>query len=156
MGLFMSFENRLAALGIVLPTPPAPVAAYVPTVLSSGHLFVSGQLPMRGGKVAITGKLGADVEVEQGKEAAQLCAINILAQVRAALGSLDKVKRCVRLGVFVAGTADFTAQPQIANGASDLMVEIFGEAGKHARAAVGVPSLPLNAAVEIEALFEVV
>ena len=148
-------EARLAALGITLPEPAAPAANYVPFVLAGKQLFVSGQLPLSAGKVLFSGRLGADLELEDGVAAARLCAINILAQAKAALGDLEKIVRCVKLGGFVACTSDFTDQPKVTNGASDLMVEVLGERGRHARFAVGAPALPLGVAVEIDALFEV-
>lgn len=147
-------QARLAELGITLPTPPAPVASYVPTVVSGKQLFVSGQIPLADGKIAFVGTVGHDLTVEDGINAAKLCAVNLLAQVEAAVG-LDKVVRCIRLGVFINATPGFTLQPEIANGASDLMVAVFGDAGKHARSALGAGSLPRNAAVEVEALFEI-
>ncbi|MGB4102063.1 MAG: RidA family protein [Alphaproteobacteria bacterium] len=149
----MSIAARLAELGIVLPTPPAPVASYVPFVRTGNLLFVSGQLPMLDGKLQHPGKLGGEIDLPTGQAAARLCAINILAQAQAALGSLDHVAQLVRLGGFVAGAPDFYDQPKVVNGASDLMQDVFGAAGRHARAAVGVSSLPLNAAVEIDAIF---
>ena len=148
-------EERLKDAGIVLPTPPAPAGNYVPVVVTGGLAVVSGQIASKDGKVAIKGKLGADVSVEQGAEAAKLCAINILTQLKAAIGDLDRVTRCVRLAGFVNCTPDFTDQPKVMNGASDVMALAFGEAGKHARVAVGAPSLPLGTAVEVEALFEI-
>lgn len=151
----MTIANRLAELGITLPTPPVPVAAYVPFVRAGDLLFVSGQIPSADGKVKFTGKLGAGVDIATGQEAAKLCAINLLAQAQAALGSLEKVARVVRLGGFVACTPDFTDHPKVVNGASELMLAVFGEAGRHARAAVGAPSLPLDAAVEVEAVFAI-
>ncbi|HEX9809059.1 MAG TPA: RidA family protein [Alphaproteobacteria bacterium] len=150
-----SIERRLADLGIVLPKAAAPIANYVPFVRTGGLLFIAAQLPVKDGKVAFTGRLGEGVSLEEGQAAARLCAINLIAQARAALSDLDRVRRVVRLGGFVASAADFTDQPKVINGASDLMVEIFGEAGRHARAAVGVNVLPLGAAVEIDAVFEV-
>jgi enamine deaminase RidA (YjgF/YER057c/UK114 family) len=138
-----------------LPQVSLPIANYLPYLISNNMVFISGQLPLENGKVKFVGKLGQTVSIEQGQEAARLCALNILAQLKAAIGSLDKVKRCIKLSGFVNATDDFTAHPQIINGASDLMVEAFGEPGKHARAAVGVSSLPLGAAVEIEAIFEI-
>lgn len=146
--------DALAAAGLVLPQPAAPVAAYVPTVLAGGLLHVSGQLPFVDGEL-VTGRLGETVSVEQGQAAAQACGLMLLAQVKAALGSLDRVERVVKLGAFINSTGDFTDQPKVANGASELMVTAFGEAGKHARSAVGVPVLPLGAAVEIDAVFAV-
>ncbi len=148
-------EGRLKDAGIVLPTPPAPAGNYVPVVVTGRLAVVSGQIASKDGKVAIKGKLGADVSVEQGVEAAKLCAINILTQLKAAIGDLDRVTRCVRLAGFVNCTPDFTDQPKVMNGASDVMALAFGEAGKHARAAVGAPSLPLGTAVEVEAMFEI-
>jgi enamine deaminase RidA (YjgF/YER057c/UK114 family) len=147
---------RLVELDISLPAPAAPAANYVPFVRSGTLLFVSGQLPMDDGKVAVIGKLGGNLTNEDGARAARLCGINLLAQARAALeGDLDRVVRCVKLGAFVACTPDFTQHPVIVNGASNLMVEVLGEAGRHARFAVGVPVLPFDAAVEIDAVFEV-
>lgn len=149
-----AIESRLAELGLTLPEPAAPVAAYVPVVVAGGLAHVSGQLPFVDGKL-VTGRLGEDVDLEAGVEAAQACGVMILAQLKAALGSLDRVERVVKLGAFVNSSADFTDQPKIANGASELMVAVFGEAGKHARSAVGVPVLPLGAAVEVDAIVAV-
>ena len=149
-------ETRLRELGLTLPEAPAPLANYVPAVLSGGVLVVSGQLPMRDGAVACTGKLGGAVEVAQAREAAQLCFLNVLAQARAALGGdLDRIARLVRLGGFIACTPEFTGHAGAMNGASDLAVEVFGEAGRHARSTIGVASLPLDATVEVEAMFAV-
>jgi enamine deaminase RidA (YjgF/YER057c/UK114 family) len=148
-------DTRLAAQGIALPTPAAPAANYVAFMVEGGLLTISGQLPMEDGAVAVKGKLGGSVSLEDGQHAARLCAINILAQAQAALGDLGRIRRCVRLGGFVASTPDFTDQHKVINGASDLIAGILGEAGKHARAAVGVASLPLDAAVEVEALFAI-
>jgi len=145
-------ETHLAAEGLILPAPAAPVAAYVPTVLAGGLLHISGQLPFTVDGALMTGKLGADRDLEWGAEAAQRCALMLVAQMKLALGSLDRVERIVKLGAFVASTPDFIDQPRVANGASEMMVRIFGEAGKHARSAVGVPVLPLNASVEIDAI----
>jgi enamine deaminase RidA (YjgF/YER057c/UK114 family) len=147
-------DERLAALGLSLPEPAAPVAAYLPVVLAGGMAHVSGQLPFVGGDL-VRGRLGDDVSVEQGADAARACALMILAQLRAALGSLDRVERIVKLGAFVSSTADFTDQPRVANGASELMAAVFGEEGRHARSAVGVPVLPLGAAVEVDAIVAV-
>ena len=147
-------EDRLAELGIVIPAAAAPVAAYVPVVVAGNLAHVSGQLPFVAGKL-VTGRLGEDVSLEQGTEAARACGLMILAQLAAALGSLDRVERVVKLGAFVNSAADFTDQPKVANGASELMAEVFGEAGKHARSAVGVPVLPLGAAVEVDAIVAV-
>ena len=150
----MSIDDRLKELGLKLPVPAAPVAAYVPTVEAGGFLYVSGQLPFRGGEV-VTGRLGEDLDIERGREAARLCGIMLLAQIAKALGSLDRVERIVKLGVFVTSDPRFTDQPKVADGASTLMADVFGEAGRHARSAVGVPALPLGAAVEIDAIVAV-
>lgn len=147
-------DRKLEELGLSLPTAAAPVATYVPTVEAGGLLHVSGQLPFRDGKV-VTGRLGDNVDVAAGKDAAQLCALMVVAQVKAALGDLSRVGRIVKLGVFVNSTPEFGDQPEVANGASDLMVALFGDAGKHARAAVGVAALPRGAAVEIDAIIAV-
>lgn len=150
----MSIDDRLAELGHELPQAAAPVAAYVPTVLAGGLLHVSGQLPFRDGAL-MAGRCGEDRDEAYGTLAAERCGLMLLAQVKAALGSLDKVERVVKLGVFVNSAGTFSAQPKVANGASELMVAVFGEAGKHARSAVGVPVLPLGAVVEIDAIFAV-
>lgn len=147
----MSIEARLAELGIGLPKPAAPVASYVPVVVAGGLAHVSGQLPFIDGAL-VTGRLGEDVDLDLGARAARACGLMILAQLNAALGSLDRVERIVKLGAFVNSAPSFTDQPKIANGASDLMVEVFGDAGKHTRSAVGVPVLPLGAAVEVDAI----
>lgn len=147
-------ETKLAELGLVLPAPAAPVAAYVPVVIAGGLAHVSGQLPFIDGAL-VTGRLGEDVDAERGAAAAQACGLMILAQLKAALGSLSRVERIVKLGAFVNSTASFTDQPKIANGASELMAAVFGDAGRHARSAVGVPVLPLGAAVEIDAIVAV-
>lgn len=149
-------DQRLAQLGLTLPVPAVAVANYVPYVVVGDLVFVSGQLPMENGKPVVLGHLGAEVTLEDGVRAARLCALNLLAQAKAACGGdLDRVKRLVRMTAFVASTPDFTDQPKVVNGASDLMVEVLGEAGRHARVAVGAPSLPLNVAVEIEAVFQI-
>jgi enamine deaminase RidA (YjgF/YER057c/UK114 family) len=149
----MTVDQRLAELNIQLPAPAAPVAAYVPAVEQNGLLHISGQLPFRADGSLITGRLGLDYDVEHGREAAERCGIMLLAQIRAALGGdLDRVERIVKLGVFVASDVHFTDQPKVANGASELMVAIFGDAGRHARSAVGVAVLPLGAAVEVDAI----
>jgi enamine deaminase RidA (YjgF/YER057c/UK114 family) len=147
-------ERRLAALGLTLPQPAAPVAAYVPVVVAGGLAHVSGQLPFVEGKL-VTGRLGEDVSLEQGILAAQACGVMILAQLKAALGSLGRIERVVKLGAFVNSTGTFTDQPKVANGASELMAAVFGEVGQHARSAVGVPVLPLGAAVEVDAVVAV-
>ncbi|MBT3306589.1 MAG: RidA family protein [Alphaproteobacteria bacterium] len=147
--------TRLAELGIELPAPSAPAANYVPYVISGNQVFVSGQVTVWNGELRFIGTVGADLSLEQGIEAARLCGLNLIAQARdAAGGDLDKIKRVVKLGGFVNATPDFTDHPKVINGASDLMVEVFGEAGKHARFAVGAGSLPLGVAVEIDGVFE--
>lgn len=147
-------DAKLAELGLALPEAAAPVAAYVPVVIAGGLAHISGQLPFVDGKL-VTGRLGEDVSLEAGIQAAQACGLMILAQLKAALGSLSQVERVVKLGAFVNSTADFTDQPKVANGASELMAHVFGETGKHARSAVGVPVLPLGAAVEVDAIVAV-
>ena len=149
-------EKKLQELGIALQEPRAPMANYVPFVRTGDLLHVSGQICLDGdGKLVAKGRLGDDVSVEAGQKAARVCAINLLAQVKAALGDLDKVKRVVRLGGFINSAAGFTEGPKVMNGASDLMVAVFGDKGKHARSTVGVAALPADAAVEVEGLFEV-
>ena len=150
----MTIDNRLAELGIELPQAAAPVAAYVPVVIAGGLAHVSGQLPFVNGEL-VKGRLGETVSLEDGVAAARACGLMVLAQLKAALGSLDRVERVVKLGAFVNSAGDFTDQPKIANGASELMAEVFGDAGKHARSAVGVPVLPLGAAVEVDAIVAV-
>ncbi len=147
-------DRKLEELGLTLPQAAAPVASYVPTVLANGMLHISGQLPFKDGEL-VTGRVGDGVSLEDAQEAAELCALMLVAQMKAALGTLGRVERIVKLGVFVNSTGDFTDQPKVANGASDLMVALFGDAGKHARSAVGVPVLPLGAAVEIDAIVQV-
>ncbi|MEO1198299.1 MAG: RidA family protein [Pseudomonadota bacterium] len=147
-----SIEDRLSALGITLPEAAAPAANYVPFVHHGDLLFISGQVPMGPSGIEHVGKLGDDYSVEQGQTAAKLCAINILAQAKAALGSLDNIARMVKLTGFVNATPDFGDQPKVVNGASDFMVEILGDAGRHSRSAVGVGSLPFGVAVEVEAI----
>lgn len=149
-------EARLKELGIALPTPPAPVASYVPTVASGNLVFVSGQITLTPEGLKYVGTVGKDLSADDGKEAARLCAVNLVAQVKAACGGdLDRVRRCVKLTVFVNATPEFRQHPEVANGASDLLVEIFGEAGKHARAALGAGSLPRGVACEVEGIFEI-
>lgn len=150
----MSIDSKLADLGITLPAAPAPAANYVPYVRTGNLLFVSGQISAGPGGL-ITGRLGADLAVEAGAEAARACGLALLAQTRAALGSLDKVVRVVKLTGFVNSTPEFTDQPEVINGCSDLMVEVFGDKGRHARAAVSAAALPRGVAVEVEAIFEV-
>jgi enamine deaminase RidA (YjgF/YER057c/UK114 family) len=147
-------DARLAELGITLPEAAAPVAAYVPAVEAGGLLHISGQLPFDSGQVMI-GRLGEDRELDYGVRAAEACGLMLLAQMKRALGSLDRVERVVKLGVFVNSAPTFAAQPKVANGASELMEKVFGEAGRHARSAVGVPVLPLGAIVEIDAIVAV-
>jgi enamine deaminase RidA (YjgF/YER057c/UK114 family) len=149
-------EAKLRELGIALPVPPAPVASYVPTVTTGNLVFVSGQIPATADGLKYVGIVGKDLTVEDGKAAAQLCAINLLAQIKATCcGDLDRVIRCVKLSVFVNAVPGFTQHPEVANGASDLLVEVFGEAGRHTRAAMGAGSLPRNVACELEAVFEI-
>ncbi len=148
-------EIRLAELGVVLPEPVAPVANYVPYVISNDLVFISGQVSI-GPDGLIAGKLGRDLDLERGIEAAHACGVNLIAQLKAACdGDLDRVKRVVKLGGFVNCTDDFADQPKVVNGASDLMVAVFGDRGRHARAAVGAPCLPMNAAVEVDGVFEI-
>lgn len=147
-----TIADRLTALGISLPEASAPAANYLPAVTAGNMLYTSGQLPLRDGELIATGLLGRDLDVEAGQEAARACAINILAQAKSLLGDLERIEHIVKISVFVASTPDFTQQHLVANGASDFLVEILGDAGRHARSAVGMASLPLNAPVEIEAI----
>jgi enamine deaminase RidA (YjgF/YER057c/UK114 family) len=152
----MSIEARLKELGIELPPGGTVAGNYVPYLKTGNLLFISGQLPLQAGKVAITGIVGRDVTLEVARDAARLCAINILAQAKAGLGGdLEKIRRVVKLTAFIASTPEFTQQPDVANGASDLLVEVLGDRGRHTRSAVGAPSLPRNGAVEIDAIIEV-
>jgi enamine deaminase RidA (YjgF/YER057c/UK114 family) len=149
-------EARLAELGITLPTPMPPIANYVPYVITGDLVFVSGQVPAVDGKIAITGKVAAGLSIEQGQAAARQCFVNVLTHLKAACGGdLDRVRQVVRLGGFVASPAEFTGHAQVMNGASDLAVAVFGDAGRHARTTIGVPSLPADAAVEVEGLFRI-
>ncbi len=149
-------DARLLELGIELPDAPAPVASYVPFVITGPLVFISGQVTVWNGELKFIGRLGDDVSLEQGRQAARICGLNLIAQVRAACGGdLDRVKRCVKLTVYVNSSPDFTDQPKVANGASDLMAEVFGDPGRHARAAIGVNTLPMGCAVEAEAVFEI-
>jgi enamine deaminase RidA (YjgF/YER057c/UK114 family) len=150
----VSAEDRLKELGIELPPAAAPVASYVPVVVSNGFAFVAGQVALEEGKPLATGRLGDEVSVEDGAGLARRCALQALAALRAELGSLDRISRIAKVTVFVASTDAFTDQPKVANGASDLFVEVFGDSGKHARAAVGAPALPLGAPVEVELIAE--
>ena len=148
-------EAHLKSLGLTLPAAPAAVANYVPFAIAGNLLFVSGQISKAGDGTLVTGKLGDGVTVEQGRAAARLCALNILAQAKAALGDLDRIRRCVKLTGFVSCVPAFKDQPAVVNGCSDLLVEVLGDAGRHTRSAVGAPSLPLDVSVEIEAIFEI-
>lgn len=143
-------EERLAELGLEVPEVAKPVAVYVPAVVSGDHVFTSGQLPMKNGELMVTGKVGGEVSVEEAVACAQQCALNAIAAVRSVVGDLGRVVQIVKVVAFVASTPDFTGQPQIANGASELLGAAFGDAGVHARSAVGVPVLPLDAPVEVE------
>lgn len=145
-----SAEERLAELGITLPEPPTAVAVYVPTVVHDGQIWVSGQIPSRDGALPRVGLVGRDISVEDAAEEARFCALNAIAQLRAAAGSLDRIERILKLTVFVASSAGFHAQPLVANGASELFLQVFGDDGRHARSAVGVAELPLGAPVEVE------
>jgi enamine deaminase RidA (YjgF/YER057c/UK114 family) len=148
-------EEALTGLGLKLPDVVPPVASYVPAVRSGQHVFTSGQLPMRDGALITTGKVGGEVTPEDATECARQCALNALAAVKAEIGDLSLIKRVVKVVCFVASTPDFTGQPGVANGASELLGDVFGEAGRHARSAVGVPALPLDAPVEVEIIVEV-
>ena len=148
-------EERLAALGLSVPDVAKPVAAYIPAIRSGSHVFTSGQLPMRDGELMRSGKVGGDVSPEVATACAQQAGLNALAAIKAEIGSLDAIKRIVKVTVFVAYTPDFTGQPAVANGVSLLLGEVFGEAGRHVRSAVGVPVLPLDAPVEVELMVEV-
>jgi enamine deaminase RidA (YjgF/YER057c/UK114 family) len=148
-------EERLAEMGLSVPEVAKPVASYIPAVRTGNYIYTSGQLPMRDGQMITTGKVGGEVSPEEAVECARQCALNALAAVRAELGDLSQVKRIVKVVAFVASTPDFTGQPGVANGASELFGEVFGEIGRHARSAVGVPVLPLDAPVEVELLVEV-
>jgi enamine deaminase RidA (YjgF/YER057c/UK114 family) len=148
-------EDRLAELGLTVPEVPKPVAVYVPAVRSGNHVYTSGQLPMRSGELMLTGKVGDDVSADGAYACAQQCALNALAAVKSVVGDLSSVTRVVKVVVFVASTSDFTGQPGVANGVSELLGKVFGDAGVHARSAVGVSVLPLDAPVEVELLVEV-
>ena len=148
-------EERLEALGLSIPEVAKPVAAYIPALRSGNHVFTSGQLPMRDGQLMLTGKVGGEVSQEEAVECARQCGLNALAAVRAEVGELSAIKRIVKVVAFVASTPDFTGQPLVANGVSELLGEVFGDAGRHARSAVGVSVLPLDAPVEVELIVEV-
>ena len=151
-----NYEKKLNEKGIILSTPASPVANYVGFVKTGNTIFISGQLPIENGKLQGIGKVGSSISVDDAKKYARICAINILSQLKLACdGDLDRVKRCIKLGIFVNGDSDFKDHPAVANGASDLIAEVFGDAGKHARAAVGSGSLPFGVAVEVDAIFEV-
>lgn len=150
------YDAALNKLGLSIPEPTIPVANFVPYTVVGNLVYISGQIPIKDGQITFVGKLGQEFSVEQGQDAARLCALHVLAMIRHACdGDLDRVRRCVRLGGFINCSADFTNQPEVMNGASDLIVSIFGERGRHARATVGVNSLPRNVAVEVEAIFEI-
>ena len=152
----MRIEDRLNELKITLPTPPAPVASYVPYVVSGNHVYISGQVTLADGALKYVGTVGKEISLDDAKDAARLCAINVIAQVKAACGGdLDRVRRVVKVTVFVNAVPGFAQHPEVANGASDLFVAVFGDAGRHARAAVGAGSLPRNVATEVEAVFEI-
>lgn len=151
-----SIQERLNNLGIILPPPPAPAANYVPYVLSNNHIFISGQLPIVGGQLQYKGKLGLDVTIETGQAAARTCGMNILSILKEAChGDLEKVQHCIRIGGFVNCVPDFIDHPQVINGVSNLMIDVFADHGKHARAAIGCASLPLGACVEVDAIFHI-
>jgi enamine deaminase RidA (YjgF/YER057c/UK114 family) len=148
-------DKKLLDLGIIIPSAPKPAANYIPYVISNNLIFIAGQVPFENGKIKHTGKVGDNVDINKAKSIARICGLNIISVLKDALeGDLSKVTKCVKLGIFVACTNDFHNQPEVANGASDLMVEIFGEKGKHARFAVGTNSLPRNVPVEVDAIFE--
>lgn len=148
-------EERLQALGITLPSPPKPAGSYVPVVITGKMVFVSGQIPIQDGKIIYAGKVTKDLSIEDAQKASRLCVINALAQLKSELGSLDKISKIIRVSGFVNSPPDFSEQPKVVNGASDLLFEIFGSKGQHTRIAVGVSSLPLNSAVEIDLIAEI-
>jgi enamine deaminase RidA (YjgF/YER057c/UK114 family) len=151
----MSVEERLAGLGVELPPAPAPLASYLPVVVTGMLAFVAGQVPLFEGKLVVAGKLGAELDVDAGADAARRCVLQALSVLKAELGSLERIRRIVKLTVFVASAPGFTDQPKVANGASDLLKDLFGEMGRHARSAVGVAELPLGAPVEVEVIAEI-
>lgn len=148
-------EERLKDIGITLPTPPKPAGSYIPVVVSGNTAYISGQIPMQDGKIVHTGKVPSEKTVEDAQQAARICAINILAQIKANLGSLDRISKIVRVSGFVNSTPEFTEHPKVINAASDLLFEIFGDKGKHTRIAIGVSSLPLGSTVEIDMIAEI-
>ncbi|HXX06292.1 MAG TPA: RidA family protein [Candidatus Bathyarchaeia archaeon] len=148
-------DEKLAALDIILPTPPKPAGSYIPVVKTGNLLFVSGQIPMKEGKVIFQGKVPINITIDDAQKAAKLCIVNALAQLKAEIGSLDKISKIVKVSGFVNSSQDFAEQPKIINAASDLLFEIFGDKGKHSRIAIGVTSLPLNSAVEIDMIVEI-
>jgi len=151
-----SIDKKLETLGITIPDAPSPAANYIPYVISGNLVFIAGQVPFENGKINYTGKVGKDIDINKAKEVAKICGLNVISVLKNAVnGDLSKVKKCVKLGIFVSCTSDFHQQPEVANGASDLMVQIFGENGKHARFAVGANSLPRNVPVEVDAIFEI-
>ncbi len=154
-GINLSFEEKLKGLGIELPDLPKPLGSYLPFVRTGNLVFISGMLPLENGKLLYSGRVGESVSLDEAVQAARRSAINAISVLRSAIGSLDDLKRCVKVTGFVASAQDFTDQPKVVNGASDLLFEVFGEPGKHARAAVGVHILPMNSPVEIEFIFEV-
>ena len=149
-------DKKIESLSITLPIAPSPAANYIPYVISNNLVFISGQVPFENGEIKYTGKVGKNINIDKAKEVARICGLNVISVLKNALdGDLSRVKNCVKLGIFVSCTSDFHQQPEVANGASDLMVEIFGEKGKHARFAVGANSLPRNVPVEVDAIFEI-
>jgi enamine deaminase RidA (YjgF/YER057c/UK114 family) len=151
----LSFEERIKDLGLHLPRIPEPVASYVPAVLAGDIIYVSGQLPLIEGKIRLQGKLGDEITVEEGREAAKICTLNCLASAKSVIGSLDNIERVVKVTGFIACAPGFSQQPQVLNGASNILIEIFGDVGRHSRSAVGVSSLPLNAPVEVEMILKI-
>ncbi len=151
----MKIEEKLGRLGVKLPDAPTPLAAYVPAIRSGNLIFTAGQVPVSEGKLLYSGKVGKDISAEEGMKAAEICALNCLSVIKKEIGDLDKIKRVVKVTVFVNSADGFTEQPKVANGASEFLVELFGDKGKHVRSAVGVNELPINAAVEIEMIIEI-
>lgn len=148
-------EDKIKELGFILPEPPKPLAAYVPAVIAGDFVFTAGQIPVSGGELKYTGKLGKDVSEEEGRKAAEICALNCLSAVKGVIGELDRIEKVIKLAVFVNSAEGFTNQPAVANGASEMMEKIFGQAGSHARSAVGVNELPKNVCVEIELIVKI-